>query len=151
MSVKQISVFLENKPGSLYEMTKVLAEHHIDMRGLSLAETSDFGIVRLIVDDVLRTATVLKEAGFVSSLTPVLAVAVPNAPGGLNKVLGLLQEADINVEYMYAITLSNRDGAEPDQPGDAYMIFRVSDEAKAAAALTSAGIRMADQADLAAL
>ena len=99
MSVKQISVFLENKPGCLHEMTKVLADAKIDLRGLSLAETSEFGIVRLIVDDVLGTATVLKDAGFVSSLTDVIAVEVPNVPGGLNKVLEILHGEKINIEY----------------------------------------------------
>ena len=87
MSVKQISVFLENKPGCLLAMTKVLAEHEIDMRAFSLAETSDFGIARILVDDVIATATVLKDAGFISSVTSVLAVAVPDVPGGLNQVL----------------------------------------------------------------
>ena len=86
MSVKQISVFLENRPGCLHEMTKVLADAKIDLRGLSLAETSDFGIVRLIVDDVTGTASTLRDAGFVASMTDVLAVEVPNVPGGLNRV-----------------------------------------------------------------
>ena len=145
MSVKQISVFLENRPGCLYEMTKVLAENDIDMRGLSLAETSDFGIVRLIVNNVLNTATVLKDAGFVNSLTPVLAVAVQNAPGGLSKVLGVLTDSEINIEYMYAITLAGGEN------GSAYMIFRVSDDTKAEAALKAAGVRLVEQAELAAL
>ena len=96
MSVKQISVFLENRPGCLNEMTQALADANIDLRGLSLAETSDFGIVRLIVDDVLSTATVLKDAGFVASMTDVLAVEVPNVPGGLNKVLSLTAQALIS-------------------------------------------------------
>ena len=145
MSVKQISVFLENRPGCLHEMTNVLAENNIDMRGLSLAETSDFGIVRLIVNDVLNTATVLKDAGFVNSMTPVLAVAVPNVPGGLSKVLGVLDNAGINVEYMYAITLSGGEN------GSAYMILRVTDDAKAEAELRAAGVHIVDQAELAAL
>lgn len=144
MSVKQISVFLENKPGCLYEMTKALADNHIDMRALSLAETSDFGIVRLIVDDVLGTATVLKDSGFISSLTTVLAVAVPDTPGGLNKVLGILNEANINIEYMYAIL-----GGEKSKT--AYMIFRVNDDSKASETLTKAGIRLVEQAELSAI
>ena len=144
MSVKQISVFLENRPGTLNEMTKALADAQIDMRGLSLAETSEFGIVRLIVDDVLGTATVLKDAGFVSSLTDVLAVEVPNQPGGLNKVLEILQAARINVEYMYAILGSKNSN-------NAYMIFRVSDNAKATGALLSAGVKILEQAELSAI
>ena len=144
MSVKQISVFLENRPGCLFEMTKVLADSNIDMRGLSLAETSDFGIVRLIVDDVLGTATVLKDSGFVSSLTDVLAVSVANVPGGLSRVLEVLHNADINVEYMYAI-LGNK------KSENAYMIFRVNDNEKASAVLNDAGVKLVDQSELSAL
>ena len=144
MSVKQISVFLENRPGCLHEMTKALAEAGIDLRGLSLAETSDFGIVRLIVDDVLGTANTLKEAGFVASLTDVLAVEVPNVPGGLNKVLEILDDAGINVEYMYAI-LGNK------KSDTAYMIFRVNDNNKASSALTGAGVKIMGAEELSAL
>ncbi len=144
MSVKQISVFLENKPGCLYEMTKALAENKIDLRGLSLAETSDFGIVRLIVDDVLGTATVLKDAGFVSSLTDVIAVEVPNVPGGLNKVLEILNGEKINIEYMYAI-LGNKTSET------AYMIFRVNDNLKASSALNNAGVKIMEPEELSAL
>ena len=142
--MKQISIFLENKPGCLFEMTKALADSNIDLRGLSLAETSDFGIVRLIVDDVLGTATVLKDAGFVCSLTDVLAVEVPNVPGGLSKVLGILNEQKINVEYMYAI-LGNK------KSETAYMIFRVNDNAKATSALKFAGVKIMEQEELSAL
>ena len=141
MSVKQISVFLENRPGCLHEMTQALADSNIDLRGLSLAETSDFGIVRLIVDDVLGTATVLKDAGFVASLTDVLAVEVPNVPGGLNKVLKVLDGAGINVEYMYAI-LGNK------KSETAYMIFRVDDNAKAAGALEKDSVKLLSQSEL---
>ena len=144
MSVKQISVFLENRPGCLHEMTKALAENNIDLRGLSLAETSDFGIVRLIVDDVEGTANVLNEAGFVASLTDVLAVEVPNVPGGLNKVLELLDAAGVNIEYMYAI-LGNKTSET------AYMIFRVNDLEKSSNALIKAGVRIMDKEGLSAL
>ena len=82
MSVNQISVFVGNRPGSLLGMTKVLAEAGIDMRAFSLAETSDFGIARIIVDDLYKTTTVLKDAGFVHTVSSVLAVAIPDMPGG---------------------------------------------------------------------
>lgn len=144
MSVKQISVFLENRPGCLHEMTKVLAEAGIDLRGLSLAETSDFGIVRLIVDDVLGTANTLKDAGFVASMSEVLAVEVPNIPGGLNRVLEILSGTGINVEYMYAI-LGNKSSET------AYMIFKVNDNDKASFALSIAGIKLLDAEELSAL
>ena len=144
MSVKQISVFLENRPGCLHEMTNALADANIDLRGLSLAETSDFGIVRLIVDDVLGTANTLRDAGFVASMSEVLAVEVPNVPGGLNKVLEILDGTGINVEYMYAI-LGNKSS------DTAYMIFRVNDNDKAAFALSIAGIKILDAEELSAL
>ena len=144
MSVKQISVFLENRPGCLHEMTKALADANIDLRGLSLAETSDFGIVRLIVDDVAGTATTLRDAGFVASLTDVLAVEVPNVPGGLNRVLEILDGAGVNVEYMYAI-LGNK------KSDTAYMIFRVNDNAKASSALTGSGVKIMEADELSAI
>ena len=102
MSIKQISVFVENKPGALYGLTGVLAQNGVDLRALSLAETSEFGIVRIIVDNLYRATTVLKDAGYVHSLTPVVGVAIPDVPGGLNKVLQVLTDARVNVEYMYA-------------------------------------------------
>ena len=132
MSVKQISVFLENKPGALRDMTRVLAEHEIDMRAFSLAEASDFGIARVIVDDIYKTTTVLRDAGFIHSVSPVLAVALPDTPGGLNAILDCLSGAAINVEYMYAF-LGNT-------PGKAYMVFRVQNPAAASAALRQQGI-----------
>ena len=138
MSVKQISVFLENKAGAMQGMTQTLADNKIDMRALSLAETNDFGIVRLIVDDVYAASTVLKEAGYIHNITPVLGVAIPDEPGGLNTVLKVLGAADINVEYMYAFL----GGASAEH---AYMIFRVQDRKVAAAALRSKGIRIVDQ------
>ena len=95
MSIKQISVFVENKPGAMSAMTAVLAENNIDMRALSLAETSDFGIVRIIVDNIYSATTVLKDAGYIHSVTDVLGVAIPNVPGGVNKVLNVLEDAGI--------------------------------------------------------
>ena len=138
MSMKQISVFVENKPGALYALTAVLAQGQIDMRALSLAETKDFGIVRLIVNDLYKTTTLLKDAGYVHSLTPVVGVAIPDVPGGLNKVLQVLTDAKVNVEYMYAFL----GGKDVDH---AYMIFRVADDKAAETALASRGIQVLDQ------
>jgi len=138
MSVKQISVFLENKAGAMQGMTQTLADRDIDMRALSLAETNDFGIVRLIVDDVYAASTVLKEAGYIHNVTSVLGVAIPDEPGGLNQVLQVLGAANINVEYMYAFL----GGVSAEH---AYMIFKVQDRKAAAAALRSKGIRIVDQ------
>ena len=141
MSIKQISVFVENKPGALYAMTGVLAQNQVDMRALNVAETSEFGIARIIVDNVYTATTVLKDAGYVHSVTPVLGVAIPDVPGGLNKVLQVLTDARVNVEYMYAF-LGGRD------VDHAYMIFRVADNAAASAALASRGIRVVEQEEI---
>ena len=111
MSVKQISVFLENKPGALYAMTGVLAQNKVDMRAFSLAETSDFGIARIIVSDIYAATTILREAGYVHSISEVLAVSVPDVPGGLNKVLQVLTDAGVNVEYMYVFPSSSSKNA----------------------------------------
>ena len=141
MNIKQISVFLENKPGALYAMTGVLAQNRVDLRALSVAETKDFGIVRLIADDVYKAATILKEAGYVHSITPVLAVAIADVPGGLNQVLQVLTDAKVNVEYMYAFL----GGKDVDH---AYMIFRVADPEKAAKALSARGIKLVEQEEM---
>lgn len=140
MTVKQISVFLENKPGKLADFTDVLSKHKIDMRALSLAEAADFGIVRIIVDDVYNASTVLKDEGYIFSITPVLAVAIPDEPGGLAKVIRILGDNEINVEYMYAFTAR--------KAGVAYMIFRVEDNAKASDVLKKNGIKPVSQDDL---
>ena len=137
MSVKQISVFLENKPGALCELTSVLAEINLDMRAFSVAEASDFGIARIIVDDVYKTTTVLREKGFVHSVSPVLAVALSDTPGGLNEILKSLSAEKVNVEYMYAF-LGNT-------PGKAYMVFKVHEPVAAAAALSKHGIMPLDE------
>ena len=141
MSIKQISVFLENKPGKLKEMTGVLAAHEIDMRALSLAETKDFGIARVVVDAVLHAVNILKDADFVASLTSVLAVEIPDEPGGLDKLLSIFTEAQVNIEYMYAF-IGGKDTKH------AYMIFRVADTKSAEAKLTGKGLRIMTQEDI---
>ena len=141
MSVKQISVFLENKPGKLKNMTGVLAQAGIDMRAPSLAETKDFGIARIIVDDVFEAVNVLKDADFVASLTSVLAVAVPDEPGGLDKLLQIFSDAQVNIEYMYAF-LGSKDTKH------AYMIFRVADTKSAESKLTGKGLKILTQEDI---
>lgn len=138
MSIKQISVFVENQTGAMRAMTKVLAENSIDMRALSVAETKDFGIIRIIANNTYNASLVLKEAGYVHSITPVLGVAIPDTPGGVDKVLAILEAANVNVEYMYAFL----GGKKSDH---AYMIFRVQDENAASAALAAAGIALVDE------
>jgi len=141
MSIKQISVFMENKPGTLEEMTGVLAKNNIDMRAISVAETEDFGIARLIVDDVYQTTTVLKDAGFVNRLSDVLAVEIPDVPGGLNKVLKTLSAAQVNLEYMYAFL----GGKEVNK---AYLIMKVAHIDRAESTLELGGFHLVDQENI---
>ena len=141
MTVKQISVFVENKPGRLAEMAALLGQQDIDMRALSIAEAEDFGIVRIIVDDAYNTAQVLKEAGYVFSITPVLAAAIPDEPRGLSRILDLLGENGINLEYTYAFIAREK--------GLAYMIMRVTNNEKAIEVLSKQGIRLVCQHEIA--
>ena len=103
MTIHQISVFLENRAGQLAEITKVLADNGIDMRAISIAETADYGVLRLIVDQPQKTTATLLEHGFILSMTPVTVVAVPDQPGGLAPVLQLVAEGNIDIEYMYSL------------------------------------------------
>ncbi|MBR2810147.1 MAG: amino acid-binding protein [Solobacterium sp.] len=141
MSIKQISVFLENKPGTLQKMTAVLAANKVDMRALSLAETKDFGIARLIVDDVLHAVNVLKDADFIASLNSVLAVEIPDEAGGLNSLLQNFADESVNIEYMYAFLGT--------KTGHACMIFRTSDTKASERKLVGKGIRILTQEDIA--
>lgn len=140
MTVKQISVFVENKPGKLAEFTDALSSQGISMRALSIGETPDFGIVRIIVNDSYKTACVLKDAGYVFSVTPVIAVAISDEPGSFSQIIKLLGDNGINIEYTYAFTAREKDMA--------YMIFRVADEEKAIEVLTSHGKKLITQDEL---
>lgn len=111
MKVNQLSIFLENRAGRLAEVTGILADAKVNIRALSLADTSDFGILRLIVSDFETAKSKLKDAGFTVGRTSVVAVEVNDTPGGLNTILGLLQDAGINVEYMYAFVQQSGDSA----------------------------------------
>ena len=133
MSIQQISVFLENRAGQLAEITQILAQAGIDLRAISIAETADYGVLRMIVDDSAKSKTILLDSGYIMSVTPVLAVAVPDAPGGVASVLKLLAEGHIDIEYMYSLFTHVE--------GKAYMVFRVSDEDKFKTLLDSHGIQ----------
>ena len=122
MNIHQISVFLENRSGQLAEITALLAENHIDIRAISIAETSDYGLARLIVDDSYKASSILLQHGDILSMTPVWAVEVPDTPGGLSDLLKVLAEQSIDIEYMYSL-FTHREGR-------AYMVMKVSDEAK---------------------
>ena len=132
MRVKQISVFIENRSGRLSDVAEVLGRSKINIRALSLADTSDFGILRLIVDKPDDALDVLKKAHFTLSETDVIAVEVCDKPGGLAEVLAVLGNAGINVEYMYAFVEKSS--------GNAVMIFRIEDIDKAVQALNDHNI-----------
>ena len=132
MKVEQISIFLENKPGGLEEATRLLKEANVNIRTLSMADTTDFGILRLIVDDVEKASSVLKEQGFRVSRTAVVAVEVPDRPGGLHGILAVLTQNGINVEYLYAFVERN------DQ--NAVIIFRFDAPDKAIEVLQQNGL-----------
>lgn len=134
MTVYQISVFLENRAGQLAEIAKILGNNGIDMRAISIAETTDYGVLRLIVDQPQKTTSILLQRGFILSMTPVLVVAVQDHPGGLAPILQLIAEGSIDIEYMYSL-FTHKDGK-------AYMVFRVSDEEKFTALLAQHGIAM---------
>jgi hypothetical protein len=132
MRVEQISVFLENKTGRLAEVMRILAEAGINIRALSLADTSDFGILRLIVNENDKAKEVLRDSGFTVGKTDVVAVEVEDRPGGLHKILGVLNKADINVEYMYAFVQQSGDNA--------VIIFRFDNLDEAVKVLTENGV-----------
>ena len=140
MSVYQISVFLENRAGQLAEIAKILGDSGIDMRAISIAETTDYGVLRLIVNKPQQATSILLQRGFVLSMTPVLAVAVPDQPGGLAPILQLVAEGSIDIEYMYSL-FTHREG-------QAYMVFRVSDEQKFTDLLAQHGIAVVAGEDL---
>ncbi len=120
MSIRQLSVFLENKKGCLHSITDVLAKADIDLRSMCIADTSDYGIVRIIANKPDLAMAALNEAGYTATLRDVTAFAVPDCPGGLAKVLSILEDNNINIEYMYALVTK--------QTGKAYAAMRTDDE-----------------------
>ena len=140
MNIHQISVFLENRTGQLAEITHLLAENGIDIRALSIAETADYGLARMIVDDAHKASSVLLAHGDILSMTPVWAVEVPDAPGGLADLLNLLAGEHIDVEYMYSL-FTHKEGM-------AYMVMRVSNEPKFLGALGDRKIRIVSAEEL---
>jgi len=134
MKVEQISIFLENKPGALAEVTRILGDSGINIRALSLADTKDFGILRLIVNDNDRARQVLGQKGFTVRKTEVVAVEVPDRPGGLADILKSLADAGVNVEYLYAFV--QRSGQ------NAIIIFRFDETDRAISVLAAKNFRI---------
>ncbi|MBU0675511.1 MAG: amino acid-binding protein [Proteobacteria bacterium] len=143
MKVKQVAVFLENKSGRLAEISHCLAEAGINIRALSLADTTDFGILRIVADDTDKAQRVLKEKGFTVGITDLVAVAAEDRPGGLDKILQAVTKAGLNVEYMYAFTqVSGKTGM---------MLFRFEQTDAAVTALQAAGIKVLSGSEVHAL
>lgn len=134
MKVEQISIFIENKSGRLAEVSRILGDAGVNIRALSLADTTDFGILRLIVNDREKAIRILKDKGFTVNKTEVVAVEVPDQPGGLAKILQVLDTQSINVEYMYAFV---------ERCGDnAVIIFRFDETEKAITTLAANSFNM---------
>ncbi|MBP5210078.1 MAG: ACT domain-containing protein [Clostridia bacterium] len=132
MSVLQLSVFAENKPGALIEMTRLLGEAGVNIRALSLADTADFGILRLIADDPEKAGRVLTDHGYVVRITPVICAEMPDEPGALAHILLTLERAGINIEYTYAFIARHAENA--------YVVLSVSDCRAAETTLAAAGV-----------
>lgn len=140
MAIKQISTFVENKTGSLVECTKVLTEAGIDMRAMSIADTRDFGILRMIVSDTYGAACALKEANFVVSTTDVVGAIINDEPGGLAKLIAELAESEISIKYMYAFVGKSN--------AHAYVVIRVDDTKACEKILREKGITVLTEDDV---
>ena len=140
MSVKQLSVFAENRNGSFYEITKILSDAGINLRAFSVADTQNYGILRLIVSDPRAAALALSTEGKIVSVTDVVGVRIPDEQGGLAELLRVLAEADVSVEYLYAFVAA--------RGGNAYAVLRVEDNAKTEALLAGSGFTLLSDEDL---
>lgn len=143
MSLKQLTVFVENKQGTLVDITDTLAKHNVNIRALSIADTQDFGILRLIVNDNETALKTLADEGYLIKTTDVVGVKIGDAPGKLSTALNVLDENDINMEYLYAFMSRTEKHA--------YVVLRVADNALAESALEKAGFHLITDADVAKL
>ena len=140
MLIDQISIFIENTQGRMAEITKLLADGGIDIKALSIADTTDYGILRLIVNDPKKATELLSENHVTASITKVLAIAIDNHPGGLNKAISTLSKGNVDVEYMYAFVTEKKETA--------FVIIRVEDNEKAIKILQDGGIKLMQNSDL---
>ena len=140
MAIKQLTVFVPNRKGTIVAVTDILAKNNINMRALSIAETEDFGILRLIVNDENAAEKVLKEQGYLIKVVDVVGVKIGDAPGKLTEALGVLDKADINVEYLYAFMARTEKHA--------YVVLRVENNGDAEKVLTDAGFKLITEADI---
>ena len=140
MAIKQLTVFVENRQGTLVSITDTLSKHNINLRALSIAETQDFGILRLIVSDEATAEKILAEEGYLIKITDVVGVKIGDAPGKLSEALRVLDENKINMEYLYAFMARTE--------SHAYVVIRVEDNNAAESALTNAGFKLITEADI---
>ena len=140
MAIKQLTVFIQNKKGTVVSVTDVLSKNNVNLRALSIAETQDFGILRLIINDEKTAERVLEENGYLIKVIDVLGVKIGDEPGKLTAALDVLDKADINVEYLYAFMARTEKHA--------YVVLRVEDNDKAEAVLTNAGFHLITEADV---
>ena len=140
MAIKQLTVFIQNKKGTVVSVTDILSKNNINLRALSIAETQDFGILRLIVNDEKAAEAVLEENGYLIKVIDVVGVKIGDEPGRLTAALDVLDKADINVEYLYAFMARTEKHA--------YVVLRVEDNAVAEKTLTDAGFKMISEADI---
>ncbi|HBB71555.1 MAG TPA: amino acid-binding protein [Ruminococcus sp.] len=138
--VRQISVFMDNKPNQLAGVMKILKDSGVNIRALSLADTKDFGILRIIVNDTDKACEAIKEAGYAAAVTPIIAISIPDSPGQLSRVLDILGGDGVNLEYLYAFT-----GASDRSVS---FVIRVDDNESAAAALAKGGIIQLTENDI---
>lgn len=140
MGIRQLSVFVENKKGSLHEITDALSKEGIDLRSMCVADTNDFGIVRIITNEPERAAEILKAQGHAANVREITAFAVPDTPGGLAKALNILENSGVNIEYMYALVTS--------EAGKAYTVMRTDDNEITESILKKNGIEILDEAHI---
>ena len=140
MAIRQLSVFVENKKGSLHEITDVLAKANINLRSMCVADTSNYGIVRIIADNPEAAKALLDKEGHAANIRLINAFAVPDQPGGLAKVLNILESHDVDIEYMYALITT--------EDGKAYSVMRTGNTEETDKILTANGIELLDEAKL---
>ena len=140
MAIKQLTVFVENRQGTLVSITDTLSKHNINLRALSIAETQDFGILRLIVSDEATAEKILADEGYLIKITEVVGVKIGDAPGKLSEALRVLDQNKINMEYLYAFMARTE--------RHAYVVIRVEDNNAAESALTNAGFKLITEADI---
>ncbi len=135
--IKQISIFLPNHPGVLVDLTKLLTDHSINLRALTISETTDYGILKIIVDKTIECIQILERESYLTAVTEVIAIEIPDKPGSLHEVIKLLGENEINIDYLYSTIVKN----------GAIIILRVSDNKKVIELLKSKNIKILDKTD----